>query len=1446
MKLLILFCFINCVLSLEEKSPRIIIVGSGAAGIAAASKLLQNGFNNITILEAENRIGGRVYSVQIGEYLADLGGQWVVGEVGNVAFELAWPLGLLQKSTDNKEWNSTLKIFGSSGEVIPESVATPLAEYLFNIAGIHDDINNLKSGSFGEYAEMKLNEYFENHPEITADKRKPLLHFLDMCQMSDHAAASWHDVSAKGTKEYASCEGDQAINWRRRTYSTILDILMKKYPNPEDELPVKNITKLNTKVFNIHYDETPIKVTTTDGREHLADHVIFTPSLGVLQKNYNRLFSPSLPTKKLNAIRNLSMGHVAKIIVYYTNPWWLNEPILARGIYWTEEDRKEIENDPQKRWMLGVSTVNRVEHKPKLVIFWVTGSYVHEMEALPETIFQEQVKHLIRRFFEKTYSLTEPTLIVRTTWNTNENFLGTWSYRGVQADVANAQIEDYEEPIMQNDKPVLLFAGEGTSVHYGMIHGAIETGWREADRIIMYHSKKKSPRIIVVGSGASGIAAASRLLQNGFNDITILEAENRIGGRVYSVQIGEYLADLGGQWVTGEVGNVVFELAWPLGLLQKSDDNKEWNSTLKIFGSSGQVIPENVATSLIKYLETLTSSMDESIHLKTGSLGEYVEIKLNEYFKRHPEITTEQQQPLLRLLDLMEMVQDAGKSWHEVSAEGAFNYKFCEGDQAINWRTRTYSMILDILTKKYPNPEDELPVKKITKLNTKVYNIHYDETPIKVTTTDGREHLADHVIFTPSLGVLKKNYNHLFSPSLPERKLNAIKNLSFGGVAKIILYYENPWWLNDPIYLRSIYWTEEDRKELENNRHRKWMLGVSTAMRVEHKPKLLLIWVSGPYVREMELTPEELFKTQVNYLIWRFFDKAYNITAPTVIKRTTWNTNENFLGTYSFRGVQDYIAGARIEDYAAPIQLEDKPVLLFAGEGTSDHYGMVNGAIEAGWREADRLINYYNPSPRIIIVGSGASGIAAASRLLENGFNNIAILEAENRMGGRVYSVEIGAEWVHGEKDNVAFELAWPLGLLERFSENTEFKFGLKIFGSSGQIIPEKIANPLQMQLDTLSESIGDNINSLKTGSLGEYAERKFNTYFMNHPEITTDQHKPLLHLLNLMEMVMEAAESWNEVSATGEYEECEGDQVNNWKERTYWTILDILMKKYPNPEEELPVKSMTQLNTKVYNIHYDETPIKVTTTDGRTHLADHVIFTPSLGVLQKNYNTFFSPPLPEKKLNAIKNLSFGRVAKIIVYYENPWWLDDPIYMRAIYWTEEDRKEIENDPPKKWMLGVSLGMRVEHRPKLLLFWVTGRYVRHMELTPEVFFQEQVKELITKFFGKAYNLTEEPTIIKRSLWATNENFLGTYSYRGVQANIADAHIEDYAEPIIQDNKPVLQFAGEATTAHHSTVHGAIDSGWREADRLINYYNKQSIVKKKKITDPQISIMYPRKN
>ena len=50
----------------QEKEPKIVIVGAGIAGISAAKILLDHGMRNITVLEATNRIGGRIYTTDFG------------------------------------------------------------------------------------------------------------------------------------------------------------------------------------------------------------------------------------------------------------------------------------------------------------------------------------------------------------------------------------------------------------------------------------------------------------------------------------------------------------------------------------------------------------------------------------------------------------------------------------------------------------------------------------------------------------------------------------------------------------------------------------------------------------------------------------------------------------------------------------------------------------------------------------------------------------------------------------------------------------------------------------------------------------------------------------------------------------------------------------------------------------------------------------------------------------------------------------------------------------------------------------------------------------------------------------------------------------------------------------------------------------------------------------
>lgn len=93
-----ILCVVVLIGSVYGNSLRVVIVGAGSSGIAAASKLVQNGFTNVTLLEAEDRFGGRVNTIPFAGGFIDVGAQWCHGEKGNPSFELASPHGLLAPS----------------------------------------------------------------------------------------------------------------------------------------------------------------------------------------------------------------------------------------------------------------------------------------------------------------------------------------------------------------------------------------------------------------------------------------------------------------------------------------------------------------------------------------------------------------------------------------------------------------------------------------------------------------------------------------------------------------------------------------------------------------------------------------------------------------------------------------------------------------------------------------------------------------------------------------------------------------------------------------------------------------------------------------------------------------------------------------------------------------------------------------------------------------------------------------------------------------------------------------------------------------------------------------------------------------------------------------------------------------------------------------------------
>ncbi|WP_143549516.1 FAD-dependent oxidoreductase, partial [Rickettsiella grylli] len=66
--------------------------------------------------------------------------------------------------------------------------------------------------------------------------------------------------------------------------------------------------------------------------------------------------------------------------------------------------------------------------------------------------------------------------------------------------------------------------------------------------------------VIIVGGGISGLAAADYLITHG-KRVLLLEATNRIGGRILSLPYFEYALDLGASWIHGIQNNPIAKIA---------------------------------------------------------------------------------------------------------------------------------------------------------------------------------------------------------------------------------------------------------------------------------------------------------------------------------------------------------------------------------------------------------------------------------------------------------------------------------------------------------------------------------------------------------------------------------------------------------------------------------------------------------------------------------------------------------------------------------------------------------------------------------------------------------------------------------------------------------------------------------------------------------------------
>ncbi|XP_062862572.1 spermine oxidase-like [Trichomycterus rosablanca] len=479
---------------------------------------------------------------------------------------------------------------------------------------------------------------------------------------------------------------------------------------------------------------------------------------------------------------------------------------------------------------------------------------------------------------------------------------------------------------------------------------------------------------------------------------------------------------------------------------------------------------------------------------------------------------------------------------------------------------------------------------------------------------------------------------------------------------------------------------------------------------------------------------------------------------------------------------------------------------------------------------------------KIVVVGAGFAGLAAAESLIKAGFQHVRILEAKGRIGGRIHTtrpfskniIELGANWIHGQEGNPIFQIAKQHDLLVEESAANEIMClpcfvtpNYYFFQEEGKQLSAKNVDDVcslfgQLTSKAFKAELEDKHKPL---SFGSYLDISF-----AESALASSEDGPKIFEWCKRSECTDEASSLYDVSASqiGYYTALEGGFFNSLGVGGYQAILDILLKNIPT--------EMILTNTAVKSIEWDREqnhPVRVICENGQIFEADHVIVTVSLGVLKQQVKTMFEPALPKPKLDAIERLGFGTVDKIFLCFSQRFWPENCEGIQLV-WDEgpEDKAvysaHLEGDEWKEtWFKKICGFDTVTRHPTVLCGWITGREALHMETLQDSEVADTCVRLLRSFTGWS---VPDVSKVQITRWGRDPDVLGSYTFVPHMVNAVKEH-EALAAPIpilreqVTESKPLqVLFAGEATHVNfYTTTHGAYLSGVREAQRIVKHYS-----------------------
>jgi monoamine oxidase len=285
----------------------------------------------------------------------------------------------------------------------------------------------------------------------------------------------------------------------------------------------------------------------------------------------------------------------------------------------------------------------------------------------------------------------------------------------------------------------------------------------------------------------------------------------------------------------------------------------------------------------------------------------------------------------------------------------------------------------------------------------------------------------------------------------------------------------------------------------------------------------------------------------------------------------------------------------------------------------------------------------------VIIIGAGISGIAAARALKAKGYN-VLILEARNRVGGRIWTdnslgtpLDLGASWIHGINNNPIKQLADQFAL-KTLPTNYEAR---QIFDVNGTPLSDNTDTTLSDRYETIYERVIAIQEQMLDDDLNDISWQNALTQELSKENFSSTELQELYFSLNT-ELEHEYGADLNELSLFNFDEGSAFKGVDHLFSGGYGQLIDKLII-----DGKLTLN--IRLNQVVKSIDYTQSKGVKVTTDKNVFSALAVLVTLPLGVLKAN-TVKFIPALPQTKQNSIKKLGFGTLNKTYFQFPNCFW----------------------------------------------------------------------------------------------------------------------------------------------------------------------------------------------